>query len=64
MLAAVDAVKDLPFKFTLTARAENYLHGPPDIHDTIKRLQAYQERRALNSTRRIISKLLTTIRIL
>lgn len=41
--AAVDAVKDLPFKFTLTARAENHLYGRPDIHDTIKRLQAYQE---------------------
>ena len=27
----------------LTARAENYLHGPPDLADTISRLQAYQE---------------------
>jgi 2-methylisocitrate lyase-like PEP mutase family enzyme len=27
----------------LTARAENYLVGRPDIKDTIKRLQAYQE---------------------
>ena len=33
----------LPFTFTLTARAENYLAGPPDLDDTIKRLQAYQE---------------------
>jgi len=41
--AAVDAARALPFDFTLTARAENYLHGRPDIADTIKRLQAYQE---------------------
>jgi 2-methylisocitrate lyase-like PEP mutase family enzyme len=27
----------------LTARAENYLHGNPDLADTITRLQAYQE---------------------
>jgi 2-methylisocitrate lyase-like PEP mutase family enzyme len=27
----------------LTARAENYLHGKPDLDDTIRRLQAYQE---------------------
>lgn len=27
----------------LTARAENYLVGQPDLHDTIRRLQAYQE---------------------
>src|SRR5262249_44878277 len=33
----------LPFPFTLTGRAENYLHGRPDLADTIKRLQAYQE---------------------
>ncbi len=31
------------FQFTLTARAENYLHGRPDLKDTIARLQAYQE---------------------
>ena len=27
----------------MTARAENYLHGRPDLHDTIARLQVYQE---------------------
>jgi len=27
----------------LTARAENYLRGAPDLADTIARLQAYQE---------------------
>ncbi len=41
--AAVDAKKALPFAFTLTARAENFLYGNPDLDDTIKRLQAYQE---------------------
>lgn len=41
--AAVEAARALPFDFTLTARAENYLHDRPDLADTIKRLQAYQE---------------------
>jgi len=41
--AAVASARSLPFPFTLTARAENYLHGRPDLGDTIKRLQAYQE---------------------
>jgi len=41
--AAVEAAHALPFSFTLTARAENYLHGRPDLLDTIKRLQAFQE---------------------
>lgn len=41
--AAAEAARALPFPFTLTARAENYLVGRPDLADTIKRLQAYQE---------------------
>jgi len=41
--AAAEVVRTLPFAFTLTARAENYLVGRPDLKDTIKRLQAYQE---------------------
>jgi 2-methylisocitrate lyase-like PEP mutase family enzyme len=41
--AAVAAARGLGFTFTLTARAENYLHGRPDLKDTIQRLQAYQE---------------------
>jgi 2-methylisocitrate lyase-like PEP mutase family enzyme len=41
--AAVEATRSLPFTFTLTGRAENYLHGRPDLKDTITRLQAYQE---------------------
>ena len=40
---AVEVARSLPFTFTLTARAENYLHGRPDLKDTIARLQAYQE---------------------
>lgn len=30
-------------QFLLTARAENFLHGHPDLHDTIRRLQAFAE---------------------
>jgi len=39
--AAARAAHSLPFPFTLTARAENYLHGRPDLGDTIHRLQAF-----------------------
>lgn len=41
--AAVEAARALPFPFTLTARSENYLHGSPDLNDTIRRLQAFAE---------------------
>lgn len=41
--AAVQAAQSLPFPFTLTARAENLLHGRNDLADTIRRLQAYAE---------------------
>lgn len=41
--AAAEAAHSLDVTFTLTARCENYLAGLPDIRDTIKRLQAYQE---------------------
>ena len=40
--AAVQAARALPFAFTLTARAENFLRGNPDLDDTIKRLQAFE----------------------
>jgi 2-methylisocitrate lyase-like PEP mutase family enzyme len=40
--AAVEAARTLPFPFTLTARAENLLHGRNDLDDTIKRLQAFE----------------------
>jgi 2-methylisocitrate lyase-like PEP mutase family enzyme len=39
--AAVEAARALPFPFTLTARAENFLHGRADLDDTIRRLQAF-----------------------
>lgn len=41
--AAAEAARKLPFRFMLCARAENYLNGRPDLADTIKRLQAYQD---------------------
>jgi len=41
--AAAETASALPFPFMLTARAENFLHGRPDIKDTVKRLQAFQE---------------------
>ncbi|HVZ10108.1 isocitrate lyase/PEP mutase family protein [Rhodopila sp.] len=40
--AAVQAARSLDFPFTLTARTENYLHGNPDLSDTIARLQAFE----------------------
>src|SRR3984957_12127318 len=40
--AAVEVARSLPIPFTLTARAENFLHGRKDIDDTIKRLQAFE----------------------
>jgi len=40
--AAAEAARGLRVTFTLTARAENYLAGRPDLADTIERLQAYQ----------------------
>lgn len=39
--AAADAARDLPV--LLTARAENFLWGRPDLGDTIRRLQAFSE---------------------
>lgn len=41
--AAAHTTRDLPFPFTLTARAENFLYGRPDLTDTITRLNAYAE---------------------
>ena len=40
--AAVEAARALRFPFALTARAENYLNGRPDLDDTIRRLQAFE----------------------
>lgn len=41
--AAVAAARALPVKFLLTARAENFIRGNPDLADTIKRLKAYEK---------------------
>lgn len=41
--AAVEAAHSLDFPFTLTARAENLLHGIDDLDDTIRRLKAYAD---------------------
>lgn len=40
--ATVEAARTLPFPFVLTARAESFLHGRPDLDDTIRRLQAFE----------------------
>lgn len=41
--AAAEAAHAGAVRLVLTGRAENYLHGHPDLADTIGRLQAYQE---------------------
>jgi 2-methylisocitrate lyase-like PEP mutase family enzyme len=42
MAAAVEAARAFPFPFVLVGRAENFLHGRPDLDDTIRRLQAFE----------------------
>src|SRR5438874_7267189 len=41
--ASVEASRSLPFPWTLTARAENFVRGNPNLDDTIRRLQAYEK---------------------
>ena len=41
--AAVEVARSLSVPFVLTARAENFVRGKPDLDDTIKRLQAYEK---------------------
>jgi len=41
--AAVEAAREAPAGFVLTARAENFLRGRPDLDDTIRRLQAFEK---------------------
>ncbi|MGZ0186615.1 MAG: isocitrate lyase/PEP mutase family protein [Alphaproteobacteria bacterium] len=41
--AAVEAARSLPHDFVLTLRAENLIRQRPDLDDTIKRLQAFDE---------------------
>jgi len=40
---AAESARALPFRFTLTARCENFIRGNPDLDDTIKRLVAYEK---------------------
>ncbi len=40
--AAAEAARALPMPFVLVGRAENFLHGRPDLDDTIRRLQAFE----------------------
>jgi 2-methylisocitrate lyase-like PEP mutase family enzyme len=40
--AAAAAAHALPFPFMFVARAENYLHGIPNLENTIRRLQAFE----------------------
>ena len=39
--AAAEIAHSLPYPFTFTARAENFLHGRRDLDDTVRRLQAF-----------------------
>jgi 2-methylisocitrate lyase-like PEP mutase family enzyme len=41
--AAASAARSLPFNFTLTARAENFVHRGQDLDDTLRRLVAYEQ---------------------
>lgn len=41
--AAVAAARAQPFRFMLTARAEGFLRGNPDLDDTIRRLVAFEK---------------------
>jgi 2-methylisocitrate lyase-like PEP mutase family enzyme len=40
--AAAEEAHRLPFRFMLTARAENFLHDRPHLDDTVRRLQAFE----------------------
>ena len=41
--AAVTAARSAPHPFVLTARSENFLHGKPDLDDTVRRLVAFAD---------------------
>ena len=41
--AAAQEARRHPFPFTLTARAEGFLRGKPDLEDVIRRLQAFEQ---------------------
>ncbi len=72
--AAAEAANAGPVHLVLTARAENHLHGRPDLDDTITRLQAYQEAGAdvlyapglseLDDIRRVVSSVDRPVNVL
>ena len=41
--AASEAARALPFPFTLTARAHNFVYADPDLAETIGRVQAFEK---------------------
>jgi 2-methylisocitrate lyase-like PEP mutase family enzyme len=41
--AAVEAARSLPYPFMLTARTEGFIRGRPDLEETLKRLQAFED---------------------
>jgi 2-methylisocitrate lyase-like PEP mutase family enzyme len=40
--ACAEAARRFPFPFVFVGRAENFLHGRPDLDDTMRRLQAFE----------------------
>jgi 2-methylisocitrate lyase-like PEP mutase family enzyme len=42
IVAAVEAARAMPFPFMLTARAEGFIRGKPDLDEVIRRLQAFE----------------------
>lgn len=40
--AAVEAARSLPFPFAVTARADQFMHGRPDLKEVIARAQSFQ----------------------
>jgi 2-methylisocitrate lyase-like PEP mutase family enzyme len=72
--AAAEAAHAPDFPFTLTARAENLLHGRHDLDDTIRRLQAFEAAGAdvlyapglttLDEVRRVTSALSKPVNVL
>jgi 2-methylisocitrate lyase-like PEP mutase family enzyme len=43
IVAAAEAARALPVPFVLTGRTESFLRGHPDLDDTIRRLQAFEQ---------------------
>jgi 2-methylisocitrate lyase-like PEP mutase family enzyme len=41
--AGAEAARALPFPFLLTARADQFMHGRPDLAEVIRRAQAFEE---------------------